>query len=178
MPEGRYFVGGILWPGRRPAWMRHFRSVCRRDVCCDPNGGTDLQAMGKLVAFAEAVGANVEIMSHDEHDMAAAIISHLPHVMSGALLGVAEEAQRQSGKVFGMAAGSFRDLTRISGSSPELWRDICLTNRMPLLRAIGGFQGALADFKRALMTGDEEAVTRFFEQAGQIRKTYLRIVKE
>lgn len=179
IPDGVYFVGGHPMAGSEQTGVEAaFPDLflgATYVVTSAPD--TDLDAMGKIVALAEALGARVEIMTPEEHDAAAAIISHLPHVMSAALLAAAEQAQRESGKVFGMAAGSFRDLTRISSSSPGLWRDICVTNRMPLIEAIGEFQGFLADFKLALMTGDEEAVMRFFEQAAKIRETYLRIAK-
>ncbi|MCL4500109.1 MAG: prephenate dehydrogenase [Chloroflexi bacterium] len=180
MPDGAHFVGGHPMAGSEQTGVEAaFPDLfLGATYVVTPTRSTDLAAMGKVVAFAEAIGARVEIMSPEEHDMAAAIISHLPHVISGALLQAAEKAQRESGKLFGMAAGSFRDLTRISSSSPELWRDICLTNRMPLLEAIGELQGFLAKFKMALMTGDEGAVNRFFEQACQIRKTYMKIAKD
>ena len=89
-------------------------------------------------------------MSPEEHDLAAAIISHLPHAIAGALLQTAESAQSTHDRVFRLAAGSFRDLTRVSDSSPELWRDICLTNIDSIVRTIDDFEMRLTQFKEAL----------------------------
>ena len=142
-----------------------------------PTDDTDLAALGSMTAFAESIGARVEAMSPEEHDLAVAIISHLPHAIAGALLQTAESAQSAQGSVFQLAAGSFRDLTRISDSSPELWRDICLSNIDSITRTIDDFEMRLNAFKEALSSGDEKAVMGFFEQARQIRQTFLRIVK-
>ena len=122
------------------------------------------------------MGARVEVMSPEDHDHAAAIVSHLPHAIAGALLQTAQSAQTR-GTVFRLAAGSFRDLTRVSDSSPELWRDICLTNVDSIVQTIEDFQARLDQFKEALSSGGEQAVEGFFEQARQIRQTYLRITK-
>lgn len=141
-----------------------------------PGNGADLEALGRMTEFAGALGSRVEIMDPREHDEAVAVISHLPHAIAGALMMLAGESQAQSGKTFGLAAGAFKDLTRIAGSSPELWRDICLTNADSVSAAISGLEHLLEGLKTALQHRDEGAIQSFFEQARQIRETYLRIV--
>ncbi|MEN6356181.1 MAG: prephenate dehydrogenase [Armatimonadota bacterium] len=179
LPDGVDFVGGHPMTGSEQAGVEAasadlFQGATYVFTTTD---NTNLDALGKLTALADAIGSDVEIMSAKEHDGAVAIISHLPHVMSAALLEIAEEAQHEFGKVFRLAAGSFRDLTRVSDSSPEIWRDICLTNSDALLQAIGQLQESLDTFKAALNSGDKEAIMQFFEQAGKIRSTYQRICK-
>ncbi|MHB9036541.1 MAG: prephenate dehydrogenase [Armatimonadota bacterium] len=179
LPKGIHFIGGHPMAGSEQngvdaAFPDLFLGAT---YVFTPTNNTDLNALGKLTSLADAMGSNVEIMDPDEHDSATAIISHLPHVMSAALLEIAEEAQHKSGKVFRLAAGSFKDLTRISDSPPEIWRDVAVTNRKALLDAIEMFEGSVQDFKRALVDCDEEAITKFFEQAGKIRQTYTRISK-
>ena len=177
MPEGRHFIGGHPMAGSEQAGV---------DAACPdlflgatyvltPADGADLSVLGYMAAFVESLGARVEIMTPEEHDEAVAVISHLPHAMAAALLRLAEDSHRGSGKTLRLAAGSFRDLTRISDSPPEIWRDICFTNRKSLIRAVGELQGALADFKMALMTGDESEIEKFFQRAREIREAYLRI---
>jgi prephenate dehydrogenase len=179
LPNTVHFVGGHPMAGSEQAGVEAAFSDLFMGAMYvfTPTDNTDLEALGKLTSLADAMGANVLIMNCDEHDNATAIISHLPHVMSAALLQIAEDAQHKSGKVFNLAAGSFRDLTRISDSPPEIWRDIALSNKSALLDAIGMLQKSMADFKRVLKECDEETITRFFEQAGKIRQTYLRISK-
>ncbi len=179
MPPGCSFIGGHPMAGSEQTGVEAAIPdlFLGATYVITPTDETDFVSLGKLTSFVEAIGARVEVMSPEQHDFSAAIISHLPHAMAAALLHTAEKAQRDVGKVFGLAAGSFKDLTRISDSSPELWRDICATNADSLVVAIGEFQGFLADFKRALMQGDEKAITDFLEQARQIRQTYLRMLK-
>ena len=140
-----------------------------------PGKDTDFGALAKMSEFAGALGARVEVLSPAEHDQAVAVISHLPHAIASALMQLAEESQRHTGKTFQLAAGSFKDLTRIADSSPELWRDICITNADSLSAAITVFQDMLQNLKAALQAGDTAEIERFFEQAQQIRQTYLRI---
>jgi len=175
-PAGRHFVGGHPMAGSEESGVEAaFPDMfLGATYVLTPTDDTDLEALRKTTEFAERIGARVEVMSPEEHDLAVAVISHLPHAMSAALL---HAASGSSGRALRLAAGSFRDLTRISDSPPEIWRDICLTNLDLLIRAIGEFQGSLADFKTALMTGDEAAITRFFEEARQIRQAYLRLTK-
>ena len=177
MPEGRFFVGGHPMAGSEQTGV----DAARPDLFAGaayvltPGTGTDLGALGKMTEFAGALGARVEIVSPEQHDEAVAVISHLPHAIASALMQLAEDSHRRTRKTFGLAAGSFRDLTRIADSSPELWRDICLTNAEPLCAAITDLQSLLEGFKTALADNDEQAIQRFFEQARQIRQTYLRM---
>ena len=177
LPEGIHFVGGHPMAGSEQAGVEAAFADLFRDATYvfTSTDNTDLNALGRLTSLADALGSNVEIMTPEEHDKAAAIISHLPHVMSAALLEIAEKAQHESGKVFRLAAGSFKDLTRVSDSPAEIWRDICLTNRGSLLEAVNQFENVLAEFKQALIDSDQEKISRFFEQASKIRSTYQRI---
>lgn len=179
MPEGRFFIGGHPMAGSEQAGVNAARAdlFVGATYVLTPSATTDLNALGKMSQFAEAMGARVQQISPDRHDEAVAVISHLPHAIASALMQVAENSHRQTGKTFDLAAGSFKDLTRISDSSPELWRDICLTNADSLSASIEGLQNLLEDFQIALQCRDEEAIQRFFEQAKQIRQTYLRITQ-
>ena len=179
IPEGRFFVGGHPMAGSEQTGV----DVARADLFVDatyvltPGASTDLAALGRMTEFAGALGARVEILSPDEHDAAVATISHLPHAIAGALMQLAEDSQRRTGKTFALAAGAFRDMTRIAGSSPELWRDICLTNADSLSQAVSALQALLDGFRDALESRDEAGIQRFFEQSRQIRETYLRITQ-
>ncbi len=179
MPRGRCFVGGHPMAGSEQAGVEAaFPDMfLGATYVLTATDNTDLDSLGRMTEFVEAIGARAEIMPPEQHDAAAAVISHLPHAMSAALLHAAEQSQRETGKVFRLAAGSFRDLTRVSGSLPELWRDICLTNADALATAIGHLEHHLDSLKKALEDRDEEAVLRFFESAKQARETYLRVSK-
>lgn len=179
MMEGRHFIGGHPMAGSEQAGVEAaFPDLyIGATYVLTPTENTDLTALGKMTEFVEAIGAKVEIMDPTKHDEAVAVISHLPHALAGALLQIADTRHRRSGKVFNLAAGSFKDLTRISDSPPEIWRDICITNADALAGVIADMQAVLDSFKTALESGDQDAILSFFEHAGDIRKTYLRITK-
>jgi prephenate dehydrogenase len=178
-PNGRSFVGGHPMAGSEQAGVERAKTDLFEGATyvITNTDDTDLAALGKLTAFAEALGARVEIMSPEEHDAATAVISHLPHAMSAALLHLAADSQRRSGKTFRLAAGSFRDLTRISDSPPEIWADICATNPDSIIESVRGLSEMLDAFAAALEAGDDAAVRRFFEAAREIREAYTRLTK-
>lgn len=179
MPDGTHFIGGHPMAGSEQAGVdAAFPDLfLGATYVLTPGEGTDLSALGCMAAFVESIGGKVEIMTPEEHDEAAAVISHLPHAISAALLHLAEGSHRESRKTFRLAAGSFRDLTRISDSPPELWRDICLTNAASLREALAGFRGVLEEFEKALESEDEAAIEEFFQHAREVREAFLRIAK-
>lgn len=178
-PEGRHFIGGHPMAGSEQAGVENASADLFVDATyvLAPSENTDVTALGRLVTFTEGLGARVEIMSPAEHDKAVAIISHLPHVIAAALLHLAADSQRKSGNVFKLAAGSFRDLTRISDSPPEIWTDICSTNAEAIMDTVEAFLDAMRPLLSALSDVDDAEVSRFFEEAREIRRTYLRIAK-
>lgn len=179
VPHSRSFVGGHPMAGSEQAGVERAKADLFEGATYVITNAddTDLTALGNMTAFAEALGSRVEVMSPEEHDAAVALISHLPHAMSAALLHITADAQRRSGKAFRLAAGSFRDLTRISDSPPEIWSDICATNSDFIIESVKGLSEMLQAFAAALEAGDNAAIQRFFEAAREIREAYSRIAK-
>jgi cyclohexadieny/prephenate dehydrogenase len=105
-----------------------------------PPEGTDANATEKLRAFWTALGAKVEIMTPEHHDLVLAITSHLPHLIAYTIVGTADElAQVTSSEVIKFSAGGFRDFTRIAASDPTMWRDVFLANKEAVLEMLGTF---------------------------------------
>ena len=124
-----------------------------------------------------ACGARVSEMDADEHDAVLAAVSHLPHLLAFAL--VHEIAARaDSGKLFGFAAGGFRDFTRIASSDPEMWRDICVANRDLLAAEVSRFGEKLKGVRELLDKGDAGALEKLFAQAREARERWLRGERE
>ncbi len=95
-----------------------------------PPEGTDPKAVEKLAAFWRLLGANVERMTPEHHDLVLAITSHLPHLIAYTIVGTADELQTVTrSEVLKFSAGGFRDFTRIAASDPAMWRDIFLANK-------------------------------------------------
>jgi prephenate dehydrogenase len=133
------------------------------------NSAASLQA---VEATWTACGARVSRMRPEEHDAVFAAVSHLPHLLAYAL--VHEFAGRgNSAQLFGYAAGGFRDFTRIASSHPEMWRDICVANREPLLAELERYAGKLRALRPLLERGDGAALEKLFAEARAARERWL-----
>ena len=144
-----------------------------------PPDGADADAVAKVRAFWEALGANVETMAADHHDMVLAITSHVPHLIAYNIVGTAAhlEAVTQS-EVMKFAAGGFRDFTRIAASDPTMWRDVFLNNREAVLEMLGRFSEDLTALQRAIRFGDGEALFELFTRTRAIRRGIIEAGQE
>jgi cyclohexadieny/prephenate dehydrogenase len=141
-----------------------------------PPEGTDSGAVERLRAFWAALGAKVEIMTPDHHDLVLAITSHLPHLIAYTIVGTADElAQVTESEVMKFSAGGFRDFTRIAASDPTMWRDVFLNNKDAVLEMLGTFNEDLAKLTRAIRRGDGEALFEHFARTRAIRRGIVEI---
>ena len=136
-----------------------------------PPEGTDPQAIEKLAAFWRLLGANVERMAPDHHDLVLAITSHLPHLIAYTIVGTADELQTVTrSEVLKFSAGGFRDFTRIAASDPVMWRDIFLANKDGVLEMLGRFNEDVAALTKAIRKGDGDALYEHFARTRAIRR--------
>ena len=112
-----------------------------------PPPDADKDAVERLAAFWRALGANVETMSAEHHDLVLAVTSHLPHLIAYTIVGTADElAQVTRSEVLQFSAGGFRDFTRIAASDPTMWRDVFLANKDAVLEMLGRFNEDIVGF--------------------------------
>lgn len=129
------------------------------------------EAVARVRQAWETCGANISELTPEQHDHVFAAVSHLPHLLSFAL--VHDIAQREERDLLlSFAASGFRDFTRIAASSPEMWRDICLANREALLGELGRYQQALATLHQALADEDAAILEAVFSEARRIRSQW------
>jgi cyclohexadieny/prephenate dehydrogenase len=141
-----------------------------------PPDGTDPNAVERLRAFWAALGAKVEIMTPEHHDMVLAITSHLPHLIAYTIVGTADELEGVTqSEVLKFSAGGFRDFTRIAASDPTMWRDVFLTNKDAVLEMLGTFNEDLSKLTRAIRRGDGEALFEHFARTRAIRRGIVEI---
>jgi len=127
--------------------------------------------VARLRSAWEWCGAQVHQLTPGEHDRVFAAVSHLPHLLSFAL--VHDLARRENGEqFFNFAASGFRDFTRIAASHPEMWRDICLANRAALLDELDRYQAQLGELRAALDQGDGAALEEVFAVARAARRAW------
>lgn len=144
-----------------------------RKVVLTPMPQTAAASTDRVEAMWRACGAQVLRMAPAHHDRVFSAVSHLPHMLAYSLVHmIATRPDAQ--ELFGFAASGFRDFTRIAGSSPEMWRDIALSNREALLADLDAYGARLAQLSASLRAGDGEALARLFETAREARNAWLR----
>jgi cyclohexadieny/prephenate dehydrogenase len=144
-----------------------------------PPEGADTEAVEKLAAFWRALGANVETMGAEHHDLVLAVTSHLPHLIAYTIVGTADELEDVTrSEVLKFSAGGFRDFTRIAASDPTMWRDVFLSNKDAVLEMLGAFQEDLSKLTRAIRRGDGEALFDHFTRTRAIRRGIVSIGQE
>jgi prephenate dehydrogenase len=119
----------------------------------------------------EWCGGEIFELTPEEHDRVFAAVSHLPHLLSFALVhGLA--VRKDADLYFSFAASGFRDFTRIAASHPEMWRDICLANRVALLEELEHYREQIDELREALARGDGAALERIFGMARGVRRAW------
>jgi cyclohexadieny/prephenate dehydrogenase len=141
-----------------------------------PPANADAGAVERLAGFWRALGANVEVMNAEHHDLVLAVTSHLPHLIAYTIVGTADELEDVTrSEVLKFSAGGFRDFTRIAASDPTMWRDVFLTNKDAVLEMLGEFQEDLSKLTRAIRRGDGEALFEHFTRTRAIRRGIVSI---
>ncbi len=140
-----------------------------------PVEGTDPTAVDRLRAFWEGMGANVDVMDPDHHDLVLAVTSHVPHLIAYTMVGVADDLRRVTdSEVIKYSAAGFRDFTRIAASDPTMWRDVFLSNQEATLEILGRFTEELFDLQRAIRTGDGDKLHQYFTRTRAIRRGIIQ----
>ena len=141
-----------------------------------PPENADKAAVDKLAAFWRLLGANVEAMPADHHDLVLGITSHLPHLIAYTIVGTADELSNVTrSEVLKFSAGGFRDFTRIAASDPTMWRDVFLANKDAVLEMLGRFSEDLSELTRAMRGGDGQKLFDHFTRTRAIRRGIVEI---
>lgn len=133
-----------------------------------------------ILAFRDLVislGAIPMILDYEAHDYATAAISHLPHVIAYSLVNLVRESDDENETMKNIAAGGFKDITRIASSSPVMWENICLSNRRQLLKLLDSYIETLQHIREDISASDSNALLNAFRQAKDYRDS-LPIAKE
>ncbi|MGR3760049.1 prephenate/arogenate dehydrogenase family protein [Roseobacteraceae bacterium NS-SX3] len=173
IPEGVHFVpahplAGTEHSGPESGFAELFDN---RWCLLVPVEGSDAGAVAALRALWEGMGAHVDEMDADHHDLVLAVTSHAPHLIAYTMVGVADDLRRVTdSEVIKYSAAGFRDFTRIAASDPTMWRDVFLTNKDATLEILGRFTEELFALQRAIRTGDGEHLHAYFTRTRAIRR--------
>ncbi|HVA82446.1 MAG TPA: prephenate dehydrogenase/arogenate dehydrogenase family protein [Candidatus Binataceae bacterium] len=140
-----------------------------RRVIITPSAKSTADALERVEAIWRAAGARVERMDPDLHDAILARASHLPQILASAL-GAALAEERVGGMLAAeFGASGLRDMTRLAGSSWEMWRDIFITNRVAIIAALHLFGSVVEEFQDLIEAGDIAALEQLFNRGRTIR---------
>lgn len=134
-----------------------------RRVVLTPTGQTDPTAVDETQTFWRALGAGVSQMSPDDHDVALAVTSHLPHLVAASLAGATPREHLQ------LTAGGWADATRIAAGDVDLWLQVFQQNTPHTLKALSNFEKVLSSFRAALESADDASLRQLLEQGKQHR---------
>lgn len=134
-----------------------------------PAGGSTEKQLAILKELVEDTGAISIILDGKEHDRITAAISHVPHIIAAELVNLVQDAGDDTEKMKMLAAGGFKDITRIASSSPEMWKSILLSNPEAILNTLDAYQDALVKMEAAIISGNGNYIYKTFERAGEFR---------
>lgn len=182
LPAQNPFVGGHPMAGSERGGIESADAFLFENatyVLCPPApaGEAGLAAFEPLLALVRSTGARLLVLDAERHDEIAATVSHLPQLLAVTLMNVAAERNAADDAFLRLAAGGFRDMTRIASSPFEPWHDILLANGGPILDALAGFATALQRVRNRLAEDDLEALGEAFERARSTRDTIPKNTK-
>jgi prephenate dehydrogenase len=174
LPAKACFVGGHPMAGKEVS------GIAASDVnlfrgctyCLVPGKNFNAESRKKLEDMVKVIGARPFYMDAQEHDTLVAVVSHLPHLVSVALVDATVNDANWSAMAK-LAASGYKDTTRLASGDPRMNRDICLTNKKPILDAIDNYIRSLNELRRLISDGDEK-IEEYFIQAREAREGWLR----
>ena len=164
------FIGGHPMTGSEKTGFKNASSALLENAyyILAKNPEINDEVLDEFSEFIKSLGAITISLTPAEHDLATAAISHLPHVMAASLVNLVHD-NNENDTLRTIAAGGFRDVTRISSSSPVMWRDICLENREAIIKLLSMYNEGLDGFRSAIEASDGEKLYEMFSSAKDFR---------
>lgn len=137
-----------------------------------PTAVTRREDVDRMVAVAELIGSIPIVLDYNEHDRIVAAISHLPHLIASSLVNLVKNSDNQEESMRRLAAGGFKDITRIASSSPEMWEQICMTNTANLVPMMESYIASLQKILDELKDRNAAAIHDLFETSRTYRNSF------
>jgi prephenate dehydrogenase len=143
-----------------------------------PTPVTDLNAYDRLQSVVAELGADVLVLTPGDHDRLVAVVSHVPHLVAATLMNTATVGAEQNGALLRLAAGGFRDMTRVAAGHPGIWPDICSENAGPIVEAFDALVAELIVMRDRVAGHDRESILGVLQRASSARRNLpARIVR-
>lgn len=165
------FIGGHPMTGSEKTGIENADAFLLENAyyILTPTAKTTERSLEEFRQMALSLGSIPLILDYKDHDYATGAISHLPHMISYALVHLVKEIDNREEIMKRIAAGGFRDMTRIAASSPVMWQNICFSNKEPLLKLMDLYIDTLTDLKKKITESDREGLLSYFQSAKDYR---------
>jgi len=137
-----------------------------------PSKTTDAASMELMIQLTKSIGAIPVVLDAQVHDRITGSISHVPHVIASALVNMVKELDSPTGEMQLLAAGGFKDITRIASSSPEMWENIISSNNEQIIQILDAFVKQLESFKDYVKNSESDRIYDFFNSAKSYRDSF------
>ncbi len=172
LPEHIAFIGSHPIAGGEKSGLHASSAELFQGANCivTPTGRSKPEALTKTCSLWERLGMRVVTMDVEEHDFIFGAVSHLPHVIAYVLMNtIGGLSTENHGEITSFSGKGLKDITRIAGSDPVMWRDICVANKRPVLHLIDDFQEALLKVRQWIEEEDGGALKESFASANRYR---------
>jgi prephenate dehydrogenase len=165
------FIGGHPMTGSEKTGYQNSYALLLENAyyILTPTSNTPEAMTNTLYQLVKKMGSIPIVLEAKEHDEITAAISHLPHIIAAQLVNLVRDADDKAEKMKALAAGGFKDITRIASSSPIMWQNICLTNASDIKRLLDRYIESLQVASKALSQMDGDYLYQMFDTAGEYR---------
>lgn len=165
------FIGGHPMAGSEKTGLSNATAYLLENAyyILTPTAVVPKTAVDSFRDFIGSLGAIPMVLDDTSHDRATAAISHLPHIIASALVNLVEKKDDNCSTMKTIAAGGFKDITRIASSSPVMWEEICLSNQEQILQMIDDYDRGLKEIRNRIAAADSGSIREFFQNAKDYR---------
>ncbi|MEG1946160.1 MAG: prephenate dehydrogenase [Lachnospiraceae bacterium] len=166
-----YFIGGHPMAGSEKSGYSNSTPYLLENAyyILTPTSEVSPDEVNKLQDFIRSLGAIPMVLDYCEHDYVTGVVSHLPHILASALVHLVQDLDNETETMKSIAAGGFKDITRIASSSPVMWQQICLSNKSQILALMTAFISSLEKIKETIATSKEDEILQFFQEGKEYR---------
>ena len=171
----KQFIGGHPMAGSERIGFVHSKAMLLQNAyyILTPTEESSPEKLKEYKALVETIGAIPLILNSDQHDYVTAAISHVPHVIAASLVNLVKNSDSKDGIMKMIAAGGFKDITRIASSSSTMWQQICLTNADNISKLLGDYIDSLQAFKETIDSKDKDELYNLFNSARIYRDSFI-----
>lgn len=168
------FIGGHPMTGSEKTGIANANSLLLENAyyIITPTSVTPPEDVEQFHEFVKSLGSIPLVLDCDVHDCATGAISHLPHMIAFSLVNLVKEIDDEGETMKTIAAGGFRDITRIASSSPVMWQNICFSNKEQLLKLMDLYTEQLSRLKKSIEDSDKDELLNYFSSAKDYRDSF------